>query len=135
MMDTFQMNPKAICAGMAFPHDMQAFHRMHNIKILPTRPHTPWPNRAEMGARLFKKCLSLGTGGYFLRKPGPDHSGTNHSCQLLRKAATLRNTQVSSSGKDAHGTGHETKTKRSPGPSFHESRTAYTHARQLRPPQ
>ena len=42
-MDTFQMNPKAICADMAFhhPHDMQAFFRMHNIKTLPTGPHTP----------------------------------------------------------------------------------------------
>ena len=32
--DTFQMNPKAICAEMAFhhPHDIQAFFRMHNVK-------------------------------------------------------------------------------------------------------
>ena len=45
-MDTFQMNPKAICADMAFhqPHDMQAFYRMHNAKRLPRGPHTPWPN-------------------------------------------------------------------------------------------
>ena len=50
-MDTFQTNPKAICAGMAFhnPHDMQAFYRMHTVKRIPTRTHTPWPNRAEMG--------------------------------------------------------------------------------------
>ena len=56
-MDTFQMNPKAVCADMAFhrPHDMQAFCRMFNVKRLPTGPHTPWPNRAEMGVRLFKK--------------------------------------------------------------------------------
>ena len=55
-MDTFQMNPKAICADMAFhnPHDIQAFHRMHNLKRIPTGPHTPWPNRAEVGVRLFK---------------------------------------------------------------------------------
>ena len=58
-LDTFQMNPKAICADVAFhhPHDTQAFYRMHNVKILPTGPHTPWPNRAEIGARLFKKFL------------------------------------------------------------------------------
>ena len=33
-MDTFQMNPKAIFASMAFHHpdDMQAFYRMHNVK-------------------------------------------------------------------------------------------------------
>ena len=59
-MDTFQMNPKAISAEMAFhhPHDMQAFYRMHNLKRLPTEPHAPWPNRAEMGLRLLKKFLS-----------------------------------------------------------------------------
>ena len=58
-MATFQMNPKAICADMAFhhPHDMQALYRMHNEKRIPTGPHTPWPNRAEMGVRLFKKFL------------------------------------------------------------------------------
>ena len=40
-MDTFQMNPKAICAYMAFhhPHHMQAFYRVHNVKRIPTR-HT-----------------------------------------------------------------------------------------------
>ena len=54
------MNPKAICADMAFhhPHDVQAFFRMHNVKGLPTGPHTPWPNRAGMGVRLSKKFLS-----------------------------------------------------------------------------
>ena len=32
--DKLQMNPKAICADMAFHHlhDMQAFYRMHNIQ-------------------------------------------------------------------------------------------------------
>ena len=29
------------------------------MKRLPNGPHTPWPNRAEMGARLFKKFLSV----------------------------------------------------------------------------
>ena len=54
------MNPKAICADMAFHHrhDMQAFYQMHNVKRFPTEPHTPWPNRAETGVRLFKKFLS-----------------------------------------------------------------------------
>ena len=59
-MDTCQVNPEEICADMAshHPHDMQAFHRMHNIKRFPTGPHTPWPNRAEMGVRLYKKFFS-----------------------------------------------------------------------------
>ena len=58
-MDRIQMNPKAVCADMAFhhPHDMQASYRMHNVKRIPTGPQTPWPNRAEMGVRLFKKFL------------------------------------------------------------------------------
>ena len=58
-MDTFQMNPKAICADMAFhhPHDVQAFYRMHIAKRIPTGPPTPWPNRAGMDVRLFKKFL------------------------------------------------------------------------------
>ena len=59
-MEKFQMNPKAICADMTCRHlhDMQAFCRMHSIKRFPTRPHTPWPNRAEMGVRLFNKFLT-----------------------------------------------------------------------------
>ena len=58
-MDTFQMNPKAIGADMSFhhPHDVEAFHRMHNLKRIPTGPHKPWPNRAEMGVRLFEKFI------------------------------------------------------------------------------
>ena len=31
---------------------------MHNVKRLQTGPHTPWPNRAEMGERLLKNFLS-----------------------------------------------------------------------------
>ena len=81
-MDTFQINPKAICADMAFhhPHGMQASHRMHNTEETSTMDRTgPWPNRAEMGVRLFKD-ISLSTGGYSLPKNlGTDHSGTNHS--------------------------------------------------------
>ena len=99
-MDTVQMNPKAICADVAFhhPHDMQAFNRMHNEKRLPTGPHTPWPNRAEMGVRWFKKfhsalvdTASENLGQTTLAKITP--------AQLMRKAATVRNTQVTLSGK------------------------------------
>ena len=99
-MDTFQMKPKAICADMVFhhPHDMQAFYRMLNVKRLPTGPHTPWPNRAEMGARLCKKFLlalvdaaSKNLDQTTLSKITP--------AQLMRKAATVRNTQVTLSGK------------------------------------
>ena len=41
-----------------YQHDMQAFYQMHNIRRFPTGPHTPWPNRADMGVRLFKRFIS-----------------------------------------------------------------------------
>ena len=94
------MNTKAICADMAFhhPHDMQAFYRMRNVKRFPTGPHTPWPNRAEMGVRLFEKFLSalVETASKNL-----DQSTLSQitPAQLMRNAATGRNTQVTRSGK------------------------------------
>ena len=94
------MKPKAICADMAFyhPHDMQAFYRMHNVKRLTTGPHTPWPNRAEMVYRLFKKFLSalVDTASKNLDKTTLSQITP---AQLTRKAATIRNTQVTLSGK------------------------------------
>ena len=99
-MDTSQMNPKAICADMAYhhPHDMHAFYRMHDVKRFPTGPHTPWPNRAEMGVRLFKKFLSVlvDTASKYLDKTTPSQITPS---QLMRKAATVRNTQVTLSRK------------------------------------
>ena len=94
------MNPKAICADMAFhrPHDMQAFYRMHNVRRILTRPHTPWPNRAEMGVRLLKNFLSAlvdtaskNLDQTTLAQITPD--------QLMRKTATVRNAQVTLSGR------------------------------------
>ena len=64
------------------PNTCRHFYRMHKMKRFPTGPHTPWPNRAEMP-----------------RKVGPDHSGTDYSCQLMPNAATVRNTQVTLSGR------------------------------------
>ena len=60
---------------------MQAFYRMHNVKRLPTGPRTPWPNRAEMGVRSFKKFL-LALVDTASKKSGRDHSGTDHSCPV-----------------------------------------------------
>ena len=99
-MDTFQMNPKAICADMAFHHlhDMQAFYRLHNRKILPTGPHTLWPSRAEMGERLFKMFLSA-----LVHTASKNLDQTTLAqitpARLLREVATVRNTQVTLSGK------------------------------------
>ena len=99
-MDTFQMNPKAICADMAFhqPHVLHAFYRMHNVKRLPTRPHAPWPNRAEMGVRLSKKFL-LALVDTASKNMDQNTLAQITSAQLMCKAATVRNTQVTSSGK------------------------------------
>ena len=92
------MNPKAICADMAFhhPHDMQAFYRMHNVKRLPTGPHTPWPNRAEMGVRLFNKFLLALVDAAF-------NNLDRHTLAQITPAqfdaqGTVRNAQVTSSG-------------------------------------
>ena len=99
-MDTSQMNPKAMCADMAFhhSHDMQAFYRMHDLKRFPTGPHTPWPNQAVMGVRLFKKVLPA-----LVDTTSNNLDWTTLSlitpAQLMRKAATVRNTQVFLSGK------------------------------------
>ena len=99
-MDTCQMNPKAIRADMAFhhPHDMQASCRMHNINRFPAGPHTLWPNRADLGVRLFKRFLSapVDTASKNLDKTTLSQITP---AQLMRKAATVRNTQVTLSGK------------------------------------
>ena len=86
------MNPNAICADMAFhhPHNMHAFCRMHHVERLPTGPDTPWPNRAEMDVRLSNtaaKNLDQTT----LSQITP--------AQLIRKAETIRDVQVTLSGR------------------------------------
>ena len=72
---------------------MQAFDRMHNVKRLPTGPHTLWPNRADIGVRLFKKFLSA-----LVDTASKNLDQTTLSqitpAQMMRKAATVRNTQV-----------------------------------------
>ena len=79
-MDTFQMNSKAVCVDMAFhhPHDMQAFHRIINVERRPTGPHTPWPNRAQMGVSIVRE-VSLCTCGCRLEKSGQYYSISNHT--------------------------------------------------------
>ena len=134
-MDTFHMNRKAICADMAFhhPHDMQAFHRMHDVKRLPTGPHTPWPNRAEMGVRSSKKFLTA-----LVDTASKNLDRTTLSqitpAQCMRKAATVRDTG-NFEWQKALGISHGKKTEKSHGPSFHESRTADIHANQAGPHQ
>ena len=70
---------------------------MHILKTLPTGPYTPWPNRAEIGVRLFKKFLSarLDIASKFFDQTTLAQITL---AQLMRKAATVRNTQVTLSG-------------------------------------
>ena len=99
-MDTYQVNPKSICGDMAFhsPMELQEFYRLHNIRPLPTGPHTPWPNRAETGVRLFKKFFHTLVEDVAKKQLDGILEEITAS-QLMRKAATIRNTQVTSSGK------------------------------------
>ena len=68
---------------------MQAFYRMHNIKTLPT---------LRWGVRLFKKFLSalVDTASKNL---DPTTLAQSTPAPLMRKAATVKNRQVSPSGK------------------------------------
>ena len=79
-------------------HDIQTFYRMHIVTRIPTGRHTPWPNRARMGVRMFKKIILA------LVDTAPknmDQTILAHitlAC-LMRKATTVRNAQVILSGK------------------------------------
>ena len=99
-MDTYQCNTKSICGNMAFhsPVELKEFYRLHNIRALPTGPHTPWPNRAETGVRLFKKFFHTLVEDV-AKKQSEGILNEISAFQLMRKAATIRNTQVTSSGK------------------------------------
>ena len=70
----------------------------YNVKKIPTRPHTPWPNRAEMGVQLFKK-FHLALVGTASKNLDQTTLAQITPAQLMRKAATVRNTQVTLSGK------------------------------------
>ena len=88
----------SIGSRLHYPHDMQAFYQVHNIETVPTGPHTPWPNRAEVGVRLFKRFLSalVDTASKIVDKTTLSQIAP---AQLMRKAGTVRNTQVTLSGK------------------------------------
>ena len=98
------MNPKVTGAVMAFHHpdDMQAFYRMYNVKRIPTRADTPWPNRAEMGVRLSNR----------LQKPRPDHSGARYSYPVDAQGSNGEKYTGDLKWQDAHGTGRGTQKPR-----------------------
>ena len=125
------MNRKASCADLALhlPHDMQASYRMHNVKRLPTRPHTPWPSRAVMGVFFEKLLLELvDTANKNLDQTTLSQITPAH---LMRKAATVRNTQVTLGGKTPMELAMGKRPRYLMDPSFHESRTADINANKL----
>ena len=133
-MDTFQ-NPKANFWDMAFhqPHDMQSFYRMHNVKRLTTRPHTPGPVESSRDGCTIVQEVSLGARGCSLQESGPDHSGTYQSCPVHAQGGDSEKHTGNLKWQDAYGFCHVTETKRSLGPSFHESRAADIHANRAGP--
>ena len=80
--------------GFHHPHDMQEFQRVHNVKRIPTRPHTPWPNRTEMGVRLFKKFI-LALVDIASKNLDQTTLAQITPAQLMRKAATVGSSLVS----------------------------------------
>ena len=100
---------------------MQEIYRMHNVKRPPIGPHAPWPNRVSLAA-----C------GHSSQESGPDHSGTEHSCPVDAQGGDSEKHLGDLEWNDAGGVGYATKTKRSLGPSFHESRAADIHTDQAR---
>ena len=75
------MNPKTICADMIFhhPHDMQAFYQMHNVKKLPTKPHTHTVAKSSRKESSIVQEVSLCSCGYSLEKSGQDYFISNHT--------------------------------------------------------
>jgi hypothetical protein len=54
--------PKTVVGDMAFFTDsFKKFYTSHGIKMMPTGPRTPWPNRAETAVRLFRRQFLLMT--------------------------------------------------------------------------
>ena len=115
--ETVHLNRKAICADVAFhhPHDMQAFHRIHNIKRLPRGPFSPWPNRAEMGVQEVSLSALVNTAS---KKSGPDHSGTDHSCPIDAQSTKGEKHTGNSEWQNAYRISHEKRTTYLMNPSF-----------------
>ena len=97
---------------MAFhnPHDMQAFYRVRDVNRL-----SDWTaySRAVMGVRFFK-MFPLALVDAASKNLDQTTLSQITPAQLMRKAKTVRNTQVTLSGETPMELAHGTKTKRSP---------------------
>ena len=85
---------------MAFhsPGELKEFYRHHGIKPIHADPHTPWPNRADTGAERFKQVVQALLEN--MQNAIEEDRGTDFTVsQIMHKAATVRNSQVTMSGK------------------------------------
>ena len=105
-MDTFQMNPKAICADMAFfnPH-MQAFDRMHNVKRLDSTLH------GQTELRWVYDCSKSFSWYSWIQHPKSWTRPLWHKSLLPSWCADSEKHPGNLKWSDAHGVGHGTKTK------------------------
>ena len=82
-MVTFQMKSKAICADMAFHKTSRHAGILSNAQCEENSDRTAHTMAKPSGdGCTIVQEISLGTRGYSLQKPGPDHFGTNHSCPV-----------------------------------------------------
>ena len=89
---------------------------------------------AEMDLRLYKK-VPLGTRGHSLQEFGQDYSVTHHTCSVDAQSSNGEKHTGYSEWQSAYGISHGKETRRSHGPSYHESRTADIYTNQTGPTQ
>ena len=86
-----------------------------------------------MGVRLFKKFLSALVDS--LQHFGQDYSVTDYTCPGDAEGSDGKKRTGNYEWQNAYEVSYVKETKRSHGPSFHESRTADFHTNQTRPSQ
>ena len=87
--------PKANVGDEAFFSDeFNESYKFHGIKGLPCGPRTPWPNRAETAARLFKRQWSIMTTSW----EGDDGFNGVTIRQAVKMTVWARNAELTISG-------------------------------------
>ena len=115
-MDTFQLNPKAISADMAFHHPRDTV--LSNAQYSKTSYWTTY-FLAKWSRNLCTTAseVPLGTRGHSHKKHGQDHSVTDRTCPVDAQSSYGEKHTSSSEWQDAYGVRPGKKTKRSHGPS------------------
>ena len=93
--ETYQLNPKYIVADQAFMGtELEEYYNRQNIRPISLGPGTPWPNRAEVAIRMFKRQVYLMLTSL---KDDPLLANITYR-QLLRQACISRNTMITHGG-------------------------------------